>query len=137
MPEMTAVRRFLAWQRALLKRQAARSQERALAHGLEEGCLFCGSGPWAWAYPMQRAADAPDGGEFLLPPWLPVCSECHGDVENGRTDVLVRKLHTANAGRRNRRMRDILPVFLDARAGAPVARAEAAHLVAEGRTKRR
>jgi hypothetical protein len=82
--------RYKAWERGRLKLAAARQQEREIAKGLEERCVFCSKGPWAWAYPMRRVGEEPEG-EFLLPPWLPVCGICHDDVENNRTDELTAK----------------------------------------------
>jgi hypothetical protein len=127
--------RYKAWERASLKLAAARQQEHEIAKGLEEGCVFCREGPWAWAYPMQRVGEEPEG-EFLLPPWLPVCGKCHDDLEHDRTDELTAKLHATNRGRRQKavRTRRFLPVFLVARSGPPVSRQDAPHLVR--RTKR-
>jgi hypothetical protein len=128
------LRRFFGWQRDLAKRQAERAQDRTLADGLDEGCVFCGSAPWDWAYPMNRVGREPAGGEFLFPAYLPVCNRCHVDIESGRADELIARLHEANKGRRYRKMRELVPIFLGARNGAAVARADAPELVrTEGR----
>jgi hypothetical protein len=129
--------RFWTWQRDLAKRQTERAQDRALAEGLEEGCVFCGKGPWAWAYPMRRAERDADGGDFLLPAWVPVCGGCHDDLEKGRSDALAARLQVAYRGRRNRQMREFLPVFLAARTGAPVQRRDAPSLVRNEQSSRR
>ena len=124
----TGFRRFFAWERSLAKRQAERQQDRALSEGLEEGCVFCGTGPWAWAYPMTRVAGAADGGEFLLPAWLPVCSACHEDLKHERLQPLKKRVEAAYRKRRHREMRDLLPVILASRAGDPLPRSDAAFL---------
>jgi hypothetical protein len=77
---------------------------------------------------MRRSMPTPDGGDMLFPPYVPVCSSCHGDLINNNSDALNDKLSASNTGRRGRRMREILPLFLAARDGDPVPRAEAPHL---------
>lgn len=132
------IKRVLAWPpREVEKKRTARDQDRALAAGLDEGCLFCDAGPWAWAYPMKRAQQAADGGDILFPAWLPVCEDCHDDVESERYTELEARLVAANPGRRNRRMRELLPVFLEGRDGPPIRRGDAPHLVRATRKRRR
>jgi hypothetical protein len=78
---------------------------------------------------MRRVAAASDGGEFLFPQWLPVCTVCHSELESGQTGALEEKLQKTTPGRRVRQVRQILPLFLEARDGLPLARSEAPQLV--------
>jgi hypothetical protein len=86
---------------------------------------------------MRRVAADSDGGEFLFPEWLPVCNVCHDEVENGQAGALEEKLQKTNPGRRGRRVREILPLFLEARDGLPLARSEAPNLVRQPPKRRR
>ena len=133
-----SLKRILAWPpRDWEKGQTAKAQDRLLARqGLEEGCVFCQAGPWAWAYPMRRSIATPDGGDMLFPPHVPVCGSCHGDLINGNNDALNDKLSASKTGRHERRMREMLPLFLAARDGDPAPRVEAPDLDREVRKGR-
>lgn len=129
MDRLGRIKRVLAWpSNEWLAKQVGKGQDQRLAaKGLDEGCLFCTIGPWAWAYPMRRSAAAKDG-DLVFPAYLPVCDACHGFVERGDKAALETRLTRANPGRAGRRMREVLPAFLDARQGPALPRSAAPHL---------
>ena len=110
-------------------RQTAKGQDRVVARrGLDECCLFCQEGPWAWAYPMRRSVATPEGGDMLFPAYIPVCAACHASLLDEDEYALNARLWASNRGRAGRPMREMLPVFVAARNGVPLPRVEAPHL---------